>query len=107
MLSRVPQGSVGGPTQFSLYIDDMADNVASRIIQFADDTKLWRIIRNVEDRDFLQAVMDTLKDWSDEWLLKFNAKKSKVLHIGPRKPKYNPKWKEEEQCLRKGSWKKI
>ena len=40
--SSVPQGSVGGPTQFSLYIDDMVDGIDSRMIQFADDTKMWR-----------------------------------------------------------------
>ena len=101
------QGSVGGPTQFSLYIDDTADNIVSEIIQFADDTKVWRIIRNVEDRDSLQADLDKLKDWSDEWLLKFNAKKCKVLHIGPGNPKYSYQMKEgggtvlEEMILEK------
>ena len=43
--SLVPQGSVGGPTYFSVFID-MADDISSRMIKFADDTKLWKIINN-------------------------------------------------------------
>ena len=29
VISSVPQGSVGGPTPFSVFIDDMADGVSS------------------------------------------------------------------------------
>ena len=74
--SSVPQGSVGGPT--SVFIDDMADDISSRTIQFADDTKLWKIINNEEDKNELQKDLERLEDWSDKWLLKFNPKKCEV-----------------------------
>ena len=65
---------MGGPTFFSVFIDDMADDISSRMIQFADDTKLWKIINNEEDKNEMQKNLERLEDWSDRWLLKFNPK---------------------------------
>ena len=75
MTSSVLQGSVGGPTQFSIYIDDMTDGIDSRMIQFADDTKMWRRIHDRSDNLKLQDDLDRLCEWSDKWKLKFNTNK--------------------------------
>ena len=62
----VPQGTIGGPTQFGLYVHDMPEFVVNRIIQFADYTKLWRIIQEETDKLALQANLNSLDDWSEE-----------------------------------------
>ena len=49
---------------------------------FADDTKIFWEIKDAHDRDQLQHDLKALEDWSNEWLLKFNADKCKVMHLG-------------------------
>jgi ribonuclease P/MRP protein subunit RPP40 len=97
--SSVPQGSVGGPMQFSLFLDDMADEIVNRIIQFADDTKLWRRMRNELDRESLQKDLEALSSWSERWKLKFNPKKCKVLHIGRGNEKFEYTMREKGETV--------
>ena len=82
VISGIPQGSVLGPALFIIYINDILDNVTSDGFLFADDTKIFRQILSKEDALALQADIDALEEWSDIWLLKFNAKKCHVLSLG-------------------------
>ena len=49
---------------------------------FADDTKLWARIKNMEDSLGLQKDLDTLARWTQDWLLSFNLDKCKIMSIG-------------------------
>jgi ribonuclease P/MRP protein subunit RPP40 len=82
VLSGVPQGSVLGPILFFIYINDIDDRIESKILKFADDTKLYRRIINEEDVTKLQEDLATLCKWSREWLMLFNVDKCKILHLG-------------------------
>ena len=41
----------------------------------ADDAKIYLEIREKQDQEILQKDLDSLKTWSDQWLLKFQPKK--------------------------------
>ena len=83
VLSGVPQGSVLGPILFLVYINDLEEGVTGKILKFADDTKLFRKVKEIEDKQNLQDDMDTLVKWSEKWQMLFNFGKCKCLHTGP------------------------
>ena len=60
MTSGIPQGSVLGPILFVLYINDLPSNILSDVFMFADDTKIFNIIKSPEDQEILQNDLDTL-----------------------------------------------
>ena len=86
MKSGVPQGLVLGPLLFILYINDLSDNVTCGIKLFADDTKVYSIIKDVSDTLLLQKNLDVVNQWSHKWLLKFNPDKCKLLQFGNSSP---------------------
>ena len=82
--SGIPQGSVLGPLLFLIYINDLPKHVNSTIYMYADDTKIYREIRDKHDQEILQKDLDSLKAWSDQWLLKFHPKKCYSITIGKK-----------------------
>jgi ribonuclease P/MRP protein subunit RPP40 len=67
---------------FLIYINDIDNGIASKILKFADDTKLYRQVETAEDIAKLRNDLERLASWSKEWLMLFNAEKCKVIHIG-------------------------
>ena len=74
--SGIPQGSVLGPILFLIYINDLPSVVRCLIKLFADDAKLYQIIRRNQDRVELQGDISNSKDWSIIWKMFFNIKKN-------------------------------
>ena len=81
VLSGVPQGSILGPLLFLIFINDIPNCVISTVKLFADDAKLYRIIKNKEDCHKLQNDLNQLSAWSSMWYMNFNAGKCVVLQI--------------------------
>ena len=81
-MSGVPQGSVLGPILFLIYINDLEDDIFSKVLKFADDTKVFRKVTNDTDKQSLQDDLDKLVKWSEKWQILFNFGKCKCLHIG-------------------------
>ena len=82
VLSGIPQGSVLGPILFLIFINDLPDAVESDSMLFADDSKIYRVIKSKEDSSKLQNDLNSLLEWTRKWLLKFNQDKCHVLSIG-------------------------
>ena len=84
VISGVPQGSVLGPLLFVIFINDI-DSCTENIdimLKFADDTKLGHKASTGTDVMALQESIDKLLVWADNWSMKFNVAKCKVLHVG-------------------------
>ena len=73
--SGIPQGSVLGPLLFVIFINDLPDIVDSKAYMFADDTKIYRMVKDRKDEEMLQRDLDSLSEWSDTWLLRFHRGK--------------------------------
>jgi len=74
-----------GPLLFICYIIDMPEIVTSFIYLHADDTKMFRQLNDESDSLALQNDLDKLVKWADDWQLRFNVSKYKVMHTGTSK----------------------
>ena len=79
--SGVPQGTVLGPLPFLLFINDIPSDISSgtSIRLFADDCIIYRPIYGINDQPTLQRDIDKLMDWTDRWVMYFNASKCNVM----------------------------
>ena len=83
--SSVPQGTVLGPLLFVIYINNMPSTFSSTIGLFADDTYVYRSIRNIDDCKILQEDLQKLMQWEQSWSMEFNPDKCKVLRIANKR----------------------
>ena len=60
VLSGVPQGSVSGRMLFLIYLED---DISSKVLKFAGDTKLFRKVSNATDKHSLHDDLDKLVKW--------------------------------------------
>ena len=57
------------------FVNDLPSATESDVMLFADDTKLWRLIRDDTDILALQNDINRIIQWCDKWSLKLNVKK--------------------------------
>ena len=60
----------------------MEDYICSKVLKFADDTKLFRKVTDDTDKQSLQDDLDKLVKWLKKWQMLFNFGKCKCIHIG-------------------------
>ena len=64
VLSGVPQGSILGPLLFIIYVKSIFEiTLNSKLLLYADDMLLYRVVDNPEDLGLLQQDIDTISDW--------------------------------------------
>ena len=59
--SRVLQGTVLGHLYFLLFVNDIGNDITSKIKLFADDTLLYDLVHNSDDAISLQSDLDKLR----------------------------------------------
>jgi len=63
------------------YINDIYDSVSSKILKYADDTKIYNKENSVDAVEGLPADLSYFVSWSKEWQMLFSIDKCKVMHL--------------------------
>ena len=63
-----------GPRFFLLFINDIQDQLQSKMSLFADGSFLYHELFYQNDHTILQKNLDTLAEWLSTWLMHFNIK---------------------------------
>ena len=80
VISGVPQGTVLGPLLFLVLMSDINKGVSNtKIISFADDTRVYNNINTVDDCNVLQSDLESVCNWADVNNMLFNAGKFDYL----------------------------
>jgi len=83
--SGVPQGfCIRTSVVLDIFINDLDKDINSHILKFADDSKMFKEVRNSADCSQLQADLYKLVLWAQKWQMEFNVDKCKVMHVGNR-----------------------
>ena len=56
--------------------------ISSDVSKFADDTKIGRPVKNIDDARMLQEDLNRLHDWSEKWEMQFNVNKCSIMSVG-------------------------
>ena len=81
----VPQGSVLGPLLFVIHINDLQNNTSLRVLNFADDTMLYKTFTKttyLNDSKNFNTELTKVSDWLMVNRLKLNLNKTRsmILH---------------------------
>lgn len=84
--SGVPQGSHLGPLLFILYINDITTVLNnSNALLYADDTKIFRVVKGVSDCELLQSDLINFVRYCDNNSLLLNTNKCSVITFTRKK----------------------
>ena len=73
---------------FLAYINDLPDQVKSRVRLFADDTAMYLALNAQTDSEILKKDLEKLEIWDKILDMSFNPSKCQVIHVTRRKNRF-------------------
>ncbi len=64
-----------GPLLFIIYINDLDCDIVSKLVKFADDTKLGNRDDTLDNVSNIQTDLNRIVNWADTWQMTFNSSK--------------------------------
>lgn len=83
--SGVPQGSHLGPFLFLLYMNDVNTILKCLKLSYADDLKLYFVIKEPSDAIFLQQQLEVFAEWCRINRMSLNVSKCSVISFGRKR----------------------
>ena len=87
--ASVPQGSILGPILFSVFIDDLGDEIENQLYLYADDSTLFCEYKATDDPEAktasLNRDLDKMRIWADRWKVTFEPSKCKAMTISRKR----------------------
>ena len=84
--SGVPQGSILGPLMFIMYINDLPSICQhSKILMYADDAKIFRIINSISDCLLLQLDIQRMVERCSCWSVGINTDKCFMISFNNKR----------------------
>jgi len=81
-------GSVLRPLLFSIFSNDLDEQIEHTLSMFADYSKLGRSVDLLECRNVLQRDLDSLDRWAEANYITVNKAKCHALHLDHNNPTY-------------------
>ena len=85
----VPQGSILGPLLFLIFINDAVDEMECLVTLFADNTSVQQRIIDITSFDKVNRDLQRLTGFGKQWLIIFNAIKTKYIIISRKRNRQN------------------
>ena len=88
MLGQDDTFQVLGRILFLIFLNDLDDDLSSKVRKYADGTMVFRTVTTDADKETLQDNLTKLVKWSEKWQMLFNFGKCKCIHVGNVSKKY-------------------
>ena len=84
-VSGTPEGGHMSALLFSLFVNDLTTVIKTNCLMYADDLKVFSVIKSQDDVLKLQEDINAVTLWAANWKLKLNASKCKSFKITLKK----------------------